>query len=92
MRTLVFTQVLFVLPGCAFLTYSTREAALNAQNALHEKRTLPGVSRRFLLIAEAHIWVYFSLHSVNLNLICGGRVIFLLISLTTDIVFCINGK
>ncbi|KAK4290161.1 hypothetical protein Pmani_036925 [Petrolisthes manimaculis] len=28
--------------GCAFLTYSTREAALNAQNALHEKRTLPG--------------------------------------------------
>nr|XP_045602732.1 CUGBP Elav-like family member 4 [Procambarus clarkii] len=29
--------------GCAFLTYSTREAALNAQNALHEKRTLPGL-------------------------------------------------
>ncbi|KOC65742.1 CUGBP Elav-like family member 5 [Habropoda laboriosa] len=31
-------------PGCAFLTYYSRDSAISAQNALHEKRTLPGVS------------------------------------------------
>lgn len=30
--------------GCAFLTYYSRDSAISAQNALHEKRTLPGVS------------------------------------------------
>jgi len=30
--------------GCAFLTYVKKISALNAQNALHERRTLPTVS------------------------------------------------
>lgn len=37
-------SVFLRFPGCAFLTYYSRDSAISAQNALHEKRTLPGVS------------------------------------------------
>jgi hypothetical protein len=37
--------------GCAFLTYYSRDSAVNAQNALHEKHTLPGVSKLLRCVA-----------------------------------------
>ena len=38
-----------VLSGCAFVTFSTRQAAIEAQKALHEKKTLPGVSSMLVM-------------------------------------------
>lgn len=40
---LCYKVAMFVL-GCAFLTFYTRQAAIDAQNALHGIKTLPGVS------------------------------------------------
>ena len=43
------------LPGCCFVTFYKRKHALEAQNALHNIKTLPGVSLSFprLICAES---------------------------------------
>lgn len=37
-------MVLFLFSGCCFVTFYTRKAALKAQDALHNIKTLGGVS------------------------------------------------
>lgn len=48
-RSKAFTEISktfsFLSVGCCFVTFYTRKAALEAQNALHNIKTLPGVSR-----------------------------------------------
>lgn len=46
-----------LIAGCAFLTYFSPESALNAQNALHEKHTLPGVSHFSFTKLPVHTYV-----------------------------------
>lgn len=40
--------------GCAFLTYFNPESAATAQSVLHEKQTLPGVSKH----NHTHMYTY----------------------------------
>lgn len=54
---LVYINVM-LFSGCCFVTYYTRRAALEAQNALHNVKTLPGVSiENQLLIPISDTWV-----------------------------------
>ena len=46
---------IFFFAGCAFLTYVSRESAVKAQNALHEKITLPGVRQRYKIIYVIYV-------------------------------------
>ena len=39
-------SIFFSFAGCAFLTYVERASAEKAQKALHERITLPGVSKQ----------------------------------------------
>lgn len=42
--SLISESFSFLSIGCCFVTFYTRKAALEAQNALHNIKTLPGVS------------------------------------------------
>ena len=43
-KYIIITLFFFLSLGCCFVTFFTRKAALEAQNALHNIKTLPGVS------------------------------------------------
>lgn len=47
--------LLFCVSGCCFVTFFTRKAALRAQDALHNIKTLEGVSRNTL---SCTLWVF----------------------------------
>lgn len=50
--TTVNVHVCFcVISGCCFVTFYTRKAALDAQNALHNIKTMPGVCMQLVWVA-----------------------------------------
>jgi bruno-like protein len=48
--------------GCCFVTFYTRKSALDAQNALHNLKTLPGVSKFRLIITNIAFTLKFLLN------------------------------
>ena len=43
-KNIKYYMYVFLSSGCCFVTFYTRKAALDAQNALHNIKTMPGVS------------------------------------------------
>ena len=41
--------------GCAFITFHQRQSALDAQNALHNTKILPGVSKKKTIVVDEKI-------------------------------------
>lgn len=56
----LFCFLLLSFAGCCFVTFYTRKAALKAQDALHNIKTLVGVSLFFLWYTEN--WKFISIH------------------------------
>lgn len=53
--------------GCAFLTYFNPESAATAQSVLHEKQTLPGVSKHSHIYTHLYIYTYIYVYILYTN-------------------------
>lgn len=52
------TMCIISVVGCCFVTYYTRKSALEAQNALHNMKILPGVGTVFI----CPVFLYMVIH------------------------------
>lgn len=56
--------------GCAFVTFCERQAAVDAQQALHEKKTLPGVRIVYSFLNEEQIITHSLPSCVRCTILC----------------------